>query len=161
MAHSDGDVVVHAVIDGCLGALALGDIGSHFPADDDRWQDAAGCDLLADTLGQLAGLGWAPAQIDVNIIAERPRLEGHKPAIRQSMSKLLSLDADRVSIKARSHEKVDAVGRGEAIACQALVVLTVDRFPSCRRAPVCLCCWAWPLCDAVSDCVKLRDWRKE
>ena len=123
IAHSDGDVVLHALCDALLGAVAAGDLGEHFPDSDaaHRGRDSAWFVERVLALPQLAP--WRLGNVDVNIIAEAPRLMPHKPAIRARVAALLRLPADAVSIKARSHEGVDAVGEKRAIAAQAAVVV--------------------------------------
>ncbi len=123
VAHSDGDVVLHALCDALLGAVAAGDLGEHFPDSDPshRGRDSAWFVGQVLALPQLAG--WRIANLDVNIIAETPRLMPHKPAIRERVRGLLQLPIDVVSIKARSHEGVDAIGEKRAIAAQVAVLL--------------------------------------
>ncbi len=123
IAHSDGDVVLHALCDALLGAVAAGDLGEHFPDHDPshRGRDSAWFVERVLALPQLAV--WRLGNIDVNIIAETPRLMPHKPAIRARVAAILRLPADAVSIKARSHEGVDAVGEKRAIVAQAAVLL--------------------------------------
>lgn len=123
VAHSDGDVVLHALCDALLGAVAAGDLGEHFPDNDPshRGRDSAWFVERVLALPQLAA--WRIANLDVNVIAETPRLMPHKPAIRARVAALLRLDLGRVSIKARSHEGVDAVGEKRAISAQAVVLL--------------------------------------
>ena len=123
IAHSDGDVVLHALCDALLGAVAAGDLGEHFPDNDPshRGRDSAFFIERVLALPQLAA--WRLANVDVNIIAETPRLLAHKPAIRARVQALLALPAEAVGIKARSHEGVDAVGEKRAISAQAVVLL--------------------------------------
>jgi len=123
VGHSDGDVLLHAVCDALLGAAALGDIGEHFPDTDPAYKDIDSAQLLAATLEKVRAAGFVPVNLDANIVAQRPRLQPHKDAIRVRLAELLSLDPSRASIKARSNEGLDAVGRGEAIAAQAVVLL--------------------------------------
>ncbi len=123
LGHSDGDVLLHAVCDALLGAAGLGDIGEQFPDTEPAYQDADSAMLLAATIKKVRAAGFAPVNVDANVIAEQPRLAPHKPAIRQRVAEILGLDPARVSIKARTHEGLDAVGRGEAIAAQAIVLL--------------------------------------
>jgi 2-C-methyl-D-erythritol 2,4-cyclodiphosphate synthase len=123
IAHSDGDVVLHAICDGILGALGAGDLGEYFPDTDAVHR---GCDsawFVAQVLALPAMQGWRLASLDVNIIAQAPRLMERKPAMRARLSALLGLPADRCGLKARTHEGVDAVGRKEAIIAQAVVLL--------------------------------------
>jgi 2-C-methyl-D-erythritol 4-phosphate cytidylyltransferase/2-C-methyl-D-erythritol 2,4-cyclodiphosphate synthase len=121
--HSDGDVVAHALIDALLGAAGAGDIGGHFPDTDPRWKNAAGRDLLARTLSLLDGLGWRVVNVDVTVILERPKLAPHVAAIREALAADLRVAAGSVSVKAKTNEGVDAVGRGEAIAAHAVALL--------------------------------------
>jgi 2-C-methyl-D-erythritol 2,4-cyclodiphosphate synthase len=122
--HSDADVVLHAVCDALLGAAGLGDIGELFPDTDPAYQDIASSHLLADVLARVRSAGYAPGNVDVIIHAERPRLTEHKPRIRAALAELLDLPANAVNVKATTNEGLDAIGRGEAIACWAMVVLT-------------------------------------
>ena len=121
--HSDADVVLHALADALLGAAGLPDIGEQFPDHDPRFKDADSRDLLADVLRQVRSRGFAPANVDVVIHAERPRLSAFKPAIRAAIAALVGLGEDRVAVKAKTNEGLDAVGRGEAIGCTAIVGL--------------------------------------
>jgi 2-C-methyl-D-erythritol 4-phosphate cytidylyltransferase/2-C-methyl-D-erythritol 2,4-cyclodiphosphate synthase len=122
-AHSDGDVVCHAIVDAVLGAAAAGDIGAHFPNTDPRWKDAPGLDLLARTSAIVGEGGWRAANIDVTVVLERPKLAPHIDGIRAAIAGCLALSPDRVSVKAKTNEGVDAVGRGEAIAAHAVALL--------------------------------------
>ncbi len=123
VGHSDGDVVCHAVIDAMLGAAAAGDIGRHFPDSDARWTNSPGLDLLARAKEIVAASGWWPSSVDVTVILERPKLAPVADDIRAGLAAVLGLDADRVSVKAKTNEGVDATGRGEAIAAHAVAVL--------------------------------------
>jgi len=123
VAHSDGDVVLHACCDALLGAIAAGDLGEHFPDDDPRHAGRASREFLAEVLALPAFAPWRIVNVDVNVIAQRPRLAPHKPAMVASLAEVLGLARERVSIKARSNEGLDAIGRGEAIATQAAVLL--------------------------------------
>ncbi len=125
LGHSDGDVVLHAIIDAMAGAAGLPDIGEMFPDNDPAYKDADSAALLAATMQKVAGRGYAPVNVDVTVHAERPRLSPFKVAIRDEVARLLNLPPDAVSIKAKTNEGVDAVGRGEAIACTAVVGLTL------------------------------------
>jgi 2-C-methyl-D-erythritol 4-phosphate cytidylyltransferase/2-C-methyl-D-erythritol 2,4-cyclodiphosphate synthase len=125
--HSDGDVVAHALIDALLGAAGAGDIGAHFPDTDPRWKDAAGRDLLARTMTILDGHGWRVVNVDVTVILERPKLAPHVTAIREALAADLGLATGCVSVKAKTNEGVDAVGRGEAIAAHAVALLAGAR----------------------------------
>jgi 2-C-methyl-D-erythritol 4-phosphate cytidylyltransferase / 2-C-methyl-D-erythritol 2,4-cyclodiphosphate synthase len=127
LGHSDGDVVCHAVVDAMLGAAGAGDIGSHFPNTDPAWKNAAGLDLLGRAAAIVADRGWAVAGVDVTVLLERPKLAPHVTAIRAAMARVLGLGRDDVSVKGKTNEGVDAVGRGEAIAAHAVAVLVSRR----------------------------------
>jgi len=124
LGHSDGDVVCHAVTDAILGAAGAGDIGQSFPNTDPQWKDAPGLDLLARALVTVRERGWTVANVDVSVLLERPKLLPHVPAIRASLARVLGVSIDAVSVKGKTNEGVDAVGRGEAIASHAVVLLT-------------------------------------
>ena len=121
--HSDGDVVSHAIIDAMFGAAAAGDIGRHFPNTDEVWKDAPGLDLLTKAVGVLDGLGWMVTNVDVTVILEAPKLTPSVLDIRTNLARVLSLPLDAVSVKAKTNEGVDAVGRGEAIAAHAVAMI--------------------------------------
>lgn len=123
MAHSDGDVLIHALIDAILGAYAKGDIGSHFPPSDERWKDADSRTLLSMVLDECRP---AFSNIDCTVFLEKPRLREHIDIIRESLSRLLSLDADRISVKAKTAEKCfGELGTGDAVVA-AVTVLVED-----------------------------------
>jgi 2-C-methyl-D-erythritol 2,4-cyclodiphosphate synthase len=123
LGHSDADVVCHAVTDAILGAAVLGDIGLHFPDSDSRWKDARSLDLLRSAVSAAADHGFEIGNIDVTVMLESPKLRGHIDEIRASLATVLGVDADRISVKAKTNEGVDAVGRGEAIAAHAIALL--------------------------------------
>lgn len=123
LGHSDGDVVCHALADAMFGAVGAGDIGQHFSNTDPRWKDVAGLDLLGRTVAILAERGWRPANVDVTVILERPKLVPHLQTIRRNLAAVLGLDIDQVSVKGKTNEGADAVGRGEAIAAHAVAML--------------------------------------
>jgi len=123
LAHSDGDVVLHAVADAMLGAAGLGDLGEHFPDTDPAWKDADSADILGRTVDLARKAGWTVAGVDVNVLLERPKLAAHKPAMRRRLAELLNLAPDAVGLKARTMEGLGPVGAGEAVAAQAIVVL--------------------------------------
>ena len=121
--HSDADVAVHALMDALLGAAALGDIGKHFPDTDDRFKGADSMKLLEHVLALLKERCWRVNNADVTIIAQRPKLAGYIPAMRDNMAKAMGLDADAVNVKATTTEKLGFTGRGEGIAAEAVVSL--------------------------------------
>jgi 2-C-methyl-D-erythritol 4-phosphate cytidylyltransferase/2-C-methyl-D-erythritol 2,4-cyclodiphosphate synthase len=123
--HSDGDVLLHAVIEAILGAAGLPDIGEHFPDTDPRYRAAKSTDFLRAVLDEIHGLRLHVAQVDCSILAERPRLGAHKKEIAASLRSLLPLPEGRVAVKARTNEGLDAIGRGEAIAAHVVAVLAV------------------------------------
>jgi 2-C-methyl-D-erythritol 4-phosphate cytidylyltransferase / 2-C-methyl-D-erythritol 2,4-cyclodiphosphate synthase len=124
LGHSDGDVVCHALTDALLGATGGGDIGQQFPDTDPAWKDAPGLDLLARTAAAVRARGFSVTNVDVTVILERPKLAPHTASIRQHLASVLGLAVDAVSVKGKTNEGVDAVGRGEAIAAHAVVSLT-------------------------------------
>lgn len=121
--HSDADVVLHAVTDALLGAAGLGDIGDAYPDTDPAWKDADSQIFLSETLQNLNQRGWKPVNLDVIIFAQEPKLGPIKAEIRQSLATQLGLSPDLVNVKAKTGEKVGPIGRGEAISCQAIVLL--------------------------------------
>ncbi len=124
VGHSDADPVMHAVADAILGAAALGDLGDHFPDSSAEWKDADSARILLEAVRLAAKQrGLAPVNVDVNVIAERPRLSERKNAIRERLAHLLGLPIHCVSVKARTAEGLGPVGRGEAIEVQATVLL--------------------------------------
>ena len=123
LAHSDGDVVLHALCDALLGAAGLGDIGQHFRDDDPRWRGAASSGFVRAVLAMLAQRGLAVVNADVTVIAEAPRLSAHREAMRDSLARLLEIDAARVNIKATTTERLGFLGRREGLAAEAIVLL--------------------------------------
>ena len=123
LGHSDADVVCHAVTDAVLGAASLGDIGRHFPDSDPRWKGASSLDLLRRAVAMLADEGLQVGNVDVTVILERPKIKDHIDAMRAAVADALGVDAGRVSIKGKTNEGVDAVGRGEAIAAHAIALV--------------------------------------
>ena len=122
-AHSDGDVVLHAVCDALLGAAALGDIGRHFPDTDAKWKDADSRLLLGETVKIVAGRKLKPAQVDVTVIAEAPKLAPHVMAMRVVISKGLGIPLELVNVKATTNEGLGHIGRGEGLAAHAVVLI--------------------------------------
>ncbi|GAA5011344.1 2-C-methyl-D-erythritol 2,4-cyclodiphosphate synthase [Pseudoluteimonas lycopersici] len=123
LAHSDGDVVIHALCDAMLGALALGDIGVHFPPSDPRWKGADSRMLLRHCDGLLRERGWRVGNADVTVVCERPKVGPHATAMRANLAADLGIDIDTVSVKATTSEKLGFTGRGEGIAAQAVCLL--------------------------------------
>jgi 2-C-methyl-D-erythritol 2,4-cyclodiphosphate synthase len=124
--HSDADVLSHAITDAILGALALGDIGMHFPDSDPRWK---GCDslvFLRHARDLARERGFALVNVDSTVILERPKLKDYRTAIRQKLADALDLDIDRVSVKFKTAEKVGPVGEGRAAEAQAVVTLAKE-----------------------------------
>ena len=121
--HSDADVLLHAITDALLGALALGDIGTHFPDTDPEWEGADSAVLLSEVDRILRKKGWQIQNIDSTIIAEEPKLNPFMDKIRQSIASVLSIDLDTVSVKATTSEKLGFLGRGEGIAAHAVVLI--------------------------------------
>ena len=121
--HSDADVLTHAVIDALMGAAALGTIGEHFPDTDPRWKGLDGGRLLADVVALVSRAGWRAANCDLIVHAERPKLLAHKAAIQANVAGRLGLPRDAVNVKAKTGERVGPIGRGEAISCQAVVLI--------------------------------------
>jgi 2-C-methyl-D-erythritol 4-phosphate cytidylyltransferase/2-C-methyl-D-erythritol 2,4-cyclodiphosphate synthase len=124
IGHSDADAVCHAVTDAILGAANLGDIGRLFPDTDAAWKDANSLALLADARARVTAEGWSIVNVDIIVIAQKPKLSPHADAIRTSLAGALEIDADAISIKGKTNEGVDAIGRGEAIAVHTVALLT-------------------------------------
>ena len=121
--HSDGDAVTHALIDALLGAAALGDIGQHFPSNDPRWKDQPSRVFLSYTLDLLCQQGWRISNIDATIVAERPKMLSHIPAMRAHLAEHLGLALDQVSVKATTTDGLGFAGRREGIACYAVALI--------------------------------------
>ena len=121
--HSDADVLLHAVADAILGALALGDLGAHFPDSDARWKDADSRALLRHVVALAAERGFRVGNVDATLVAQVPRLGPHVPAMRGNLADDLRCDVDRISVKATTSEHLGFVGREEGIAAFASVLL--------------------------------------
>ena len=124
VGHSDGDVVLHAVIDALLGGAGLGDIGEQFGDTDPVYKDADSGVLLSEVLEKVRSVGFAPVNVDTTIIAEKPKLSDYKPALRRRLAQLLNLDESAVGVKAKTNEGLGEIGAGEVIACCAVALLT-------------------------------------
>ena len=123
VAHSDGDVVIHALCDAILGALALGDIGRHFPPGDERWRGADSRLFLRHCATLMRNSGFVLGNADVTVVCEAPRIAPHADAMRVNLAADLHCDIGRISVKATTSEKLGFTGRGEGIAAQAVVLL--------------------------------------
>lgn len=121
--HSDGDVLTHALCDALLGAAALGDLGQHFPDTDPQWKDASSLELLARVVKMLADRGLRVAQVDTVVMAQEPKLAPHFSAMREALARALGVEPAQVNVKAKTTEGLEAVGRGEAMAAQAIVLV--------------------------------------
>ncbi len=123
VAHSDGDVALHALCDAILGALALGDIGVHFPPSDERWRGADSAGLLRHCVWLVGERGWRLGNADITIVCERPKVGPHAAAMRARIAGVCGVDMDAISVKATTSEKLGFTGRGEGIAAQAVALL--------------------------------------
>jgi 2-C-methyl-D-erythritol 2,4-cyclodiphosphate synthase len=123
LAHSDGDVVIHALCDALLGALALGDIGKHFPPSDPRWKGADSRQFLRHCAALLQQHGWSLGNADITVICERPKIGPHAEAMRACLAEDLGADIEQLSVKATTTEMLGFTGRGEGIAAHAVVLL--------------------------------------
>lgn len=122
-AYSDGDVVCHAVADALLGAIGKPDIGQRFPDTDPKWKDAESSLFVKDAFNEAFDFGFVIGNLDVTVLAEEPKIARYKKKMCGSLSRMLTCDKLRVNIKGKTGEGLDAVGRGEAIACHAVVLL--------------------------------------
>ena len=129
VAHSDGDVVIHALCDAILGALALGDIGHHFPPSDPRWKDVSSRHFLLHCAGLIVEHGYALANADMTVVCERPRIAPHVDTMRRNIATDLDCPLGQINIKATTSEKLGFTGRGEGIAALAVVLLLKKRSP--------------------------------
>ena len=121
--HSDADVLIHAIIDALLGALALGDIGQHFPDTDPEWKGADSLALLGGVMDLVGGEGYAVGNVDAVLVMQRPKLRPHIDAMRGTLAEALSVGVGQVSVKATTGEKMGFVGREEGAACHAVALL--------------------------------------
>ncbi len=127
VGHSDGDAVLHAIADAILGAAALGDLGDHFPDSSDEWRDADSADILSAVVEMAAGRSMRVHNVDVNVVAQRPKLSAAKAQMRCRIAAILGIAASSVSVKARTAEGLGPVGRGEAIEAHAVVLMEEAR----------------------------------
>lgn len=121
--HSDADAVIHALIDSIFGALCLGDIGSHFPDNDSEYKNISSVKLLEETVKIMEEKKYTISNADITIIIEKPKLRNYIDSMRESLSKVLKTNVENISIKAKTNEKMDAVGRGEGIAVYCVSLL--------------------------------------
>lgn len=121
--HSDADILLHAITDAVLGALALGDIGMHFPDTDPRWQGAGSTQFLQHALQLAADRGYRVVNVDTTVILEKPKLKDYRQSIRETLAGTMSLAIDQVSVKFKTAEKVGPVGEGRSAEAQAIILL--------------------------------------
>jgi len=126
LAHSDGDVLLHAIADAVLGAAGLGDIGKMFPDTDDRWRGADSRELLRQIVARVRDAGWTVENVDCTVIAQAPKIAPHVDAMRAAIASDLSVDIAAVNVKGKTTERLGFAGRGEGIAAQAVVLLRSD-----------------------------------
>ena len=122
-AHSDGDVLLHAISDALLGGAGLGDIGHHFPDTDPAWKGADSRELLRRVVGEIAGAGWRVGNVDATVIAQAPRLAPWIAPMREAIAAVLGLDVACVNVKATTSERLGFTGRGEGVAAEAVALL--------------------------------------
>ena len=122
--HSDGDVLYHAIVDAILGALALGDIGQHFPSDDKRWKDAPSRKFLEHAQNLMKEKGFSAVNIDATVILQKPKLSPYISEMRKNIARILSISVDAVSIKATTTDRMGFTGSGEGIAAMSVALLT-------------------------------------
>jgi len=128
VAHSDGDVLIHALCDALLGALSLGDIGQHFPDTSDDYKGIDSKILLARVVAMIRDKGWSVVNVDVTLLAQKPKIAPFVPRMRQALADVMGLSVDRVSVKATTTERLGFVGREEGVAAYATCLLTtIDR----------------------------------
>ena len=124
--HSDADALLHAITDALLGAAGLGDIGTHFPDTDPAYAGADSAHLLLEVMRHITALGWRVNNLDATVHAQAPKLLPYMAAMRSSVARLLQVDIAQVNLKAKTGEQLGVIGRGEAIAAQAVVLLITD-----------------------------------
>ena len=123
LGHSDGDVVLHAVIDAIMGAMAMGDIGTLFPDSDPQWKDADSSDLLYVVSRHAADRKWEIVNLDVIVHAEEPKLQPHKQQMKRTIASVLGMDFNSVNVKAKTNEGLGDIGAGQAISATAITLL--------------------------------------
>jgi len=122
--HSDADVVVHALCDALLGAMGAGDMGGHFPDTDPRYRGVSSVEFLVSVAAMLAGSGWRLVNADLTVVAEAPRISPAVPAMRRQIARPLGVPEEAINVKATRPEGLGALGRGEGIACHAIVLIS-------------------------------------
>lgn len=123
LGHSDADVLLHAIIDALLGAMALGDIGKHFPDTDMQWKNADSKKLLLQVKEEMLSRRWEIMNIDATVIAQAPKLVSHIPVMRTQIADILGLEKSQINIKAKTAEKLGPVGQGMSVEAQAVVLI--------------------------------------
>ena len=126
IAHSDGDVLIHAICDAILGAIALGDIGKHFPDNDPAFKNIDSAELLKSVMQSANNKGYVVGNLDCTVIAQAPRLGAHIPAMQMKLSGLLNVEVNAVNVKATTTEKMGYTGRGEGISAHAVVLMQLQ-----------------------------------
>ena len=127
LAHSDGDVILHALCDALLGAVGLGDIGVHFPDSDPQWKGASSARFVSAVRAQIEARGWRVGNVDVTLLAEAPRIGPYREAMCARLAELLGVARDCVNVKATTTERLGFLGRGEGLAAEAAVLLETAR----------------------------------
>ena len=125
--HSDADAVLHALVDAMLGAVAAGDIGEHFPSDDPNWKDANSSEFVREARRLVEEKSGSISNVDITIVAQKPRLAGYRHAMRESIAGLLDISAGCVSVKATTTDHLGFIGRSEGICAMAVVLVTISK----------------------------------
>ena len=123
VGHSDGDALLHAIIDAVLGAASLGDLGDHFPSDDDKWKGANSLDLLSESIKRILSKGYTINNIDSVVIIQKPKLKKYILSIRKNLAKTIEIPIDSISVKATSVDRLGTIGAGKGWASQAIVTI--------------------------------------
>ena len=123
LGHSDADVLLHAICEALLGAAALGDIGSHFPDKDEQFRDASSTQFLKEVSGLLRARGYEVVNVDSTVVLQSPKIAAYVPTMRGTIAQVLGLESSRVSVKATTHERLGALGKGEGCAAYAVALI--------------------------------------
>jgi len=134
--HSDADALAHAISDAILGALCEGDLGVHFPDNDPQWKDSDSLELLSRVMWLAGERGFRVANADATIMLERPKLREYIPAMRENLARTMTIEVGCISVKAKTGEGLDAIGREEAVSVQAVVLLESRNLESLRKETV-------------------------